>query len=1556
MTPKIFIERPVLSTVISVILVILGILGLIAMPITQYPEIAPPTVQVSASYPGANADVVLNSVIVPLEEQINGVENMTYMTSTAGNDGSASITVFFKQGTNPDLDAVNVQNRVSRATPLLPAEVTRSGVATSKRQSSMVMVFSINSSNKSFDGTFLQNYANINVIPMLKRVNGVGDVQAFGTQDYSMRIWLRPDAMASYGLVPDDITNALAEQNIEAAPGKIGENSNQSFQFVLKYKGRLKLPVEYENIIIKATSTGQLLRLKDVARVELGSLDYSVTMSTDNKPSIVMGVFQAAGTNAHAMIKECESVLATASRRYPPGVSMNMIFTANQFLDISIHKVVETLIEAFILVSIVVFVFLQDLRSTLIPAIAVPVAIVGTFFFLNLFGFTINLLTLFALVLAIGIVVDDAIVVVEAVHAKLDQHAADQHAVTAAGETAPGETGTDTTATAATLEAMNEISGAVISITLVMAAVFVPVTFITGSVGVFYKQFGLTLAVAILISAVNALTLSPALCALLLRPHHENALRQKGFLQRFYSAFNVAFAATTRKYKRSVQFLSRRRWIAGLVVLMFIGLFAFLLKVTPAGFVPNEDQSFIMADVSLPPASSLERTTKIADQVMTIARQQPEMNSVVRVAGSGILSGGAGGSYGSLFMNLKDWDLRKGKEHSLDAVINKLFGATAGIKGAKIFFIAPPTLEGFGNTSGFEFQVQDRSGGDIAHFNEVNNRFLAALNRRPEIQYATSFFNINFPQFEVEVNVAKCKESNISPATVLSTLQGYYGSIYASNFNEFGKQYRVMIQADAVYRSDIQSLDKVFVRNTNNVMAPITEFVTLKRVYGPEFINRFNLFTSISVSGAPKTGYSSGDAIKAIQEVAARTLPAGYGYEFSGLTREELSSGNQTMLIFVLCLVFVYFLLSAQYESYLLPFAVILSLSIGLAGAFIFANLFGVQNNIYLQITLIMLIGLLAKNAILIVEFALARRRAGESIVQAAIDGAVVRLRPILMTSFAFIFGIMPLMVSSGAGAEGNRSIGTGAVGGMFIGTVFGVFVIPVLFIIFQSLQERISRKKIKTNMTVALLLVTAGLGLLCLPSCVTQHYQQPGMVVKGQLYRAPAPDTTMATGDTTKLGLPGDTTRVGPGGDTTTIATLPYRSLFSDTILQGLIAEGLGGNPDLRVAMERMTEARENLLQARAALLPSLSANLSANPVKQSAGALDIPPAYIGSYQLTTTTYTASLSTSWEADIWGKLRSSKRSYFAAFLESDAARRVIQTQLIADIAGYYYQLLAYDAQLAITQQTVRNRLDDVSTMKALMENGLATGAAVVQSDANRASAEVLIPDIKLNIQENENALSILLGRVPGEIKRGMLAEEVPFADLQAGVPSLLLQNRPDVQQAEFAFRAAFENVNVARTYFYPQLTITAQGGYSNLTIKDFFLNSIFYNIVGGLTEPIFNQRQNKTRLHVAQAQQREAFWTYEKTLLTAGAEVSNSFLVYQTALDKQHTRAGQIKSLEQAVDFTKELLKYSSATNYTDVLTSEQSLLSAQLNSVDDRLQQLQAVVDLYKALGGGWR
>ncbi|WP_183576807.1 efflux RND transporter permease subunit [Mucilaginibacter sp. X5P1] len=1036
---KTFIERPVLSTVISVILVILGLIGLIELPITQYPDIAPPTVVVSAAYSGANADVVLTSVIVPLEEQINGVEGMTYMTSTAADDGSATITIYFALGTNPDIAAVNVQNRVSKAAPLLPAEVTQAGVTTQKQQSSDIMIFSLSSSNKSYDQTFLQNYADINLLPQIKRISGVGDATAFGSKDYSMRIWLKPNVMAAYHLIPDDINTALAEQNVDAAPGKVGENSNQSFQYTLKYKGRLKSVAEFENIVIKSTSSGQTLLLKDVARIELGSLDYSGYTTTDGNPSIGIAVSQVAGSNAHSLIQQCEATIAEASKSFPPGVKYTSLLNANDFLDESIAKVIHTLVEAFILVFIVVFVFLQDFRSTLIPAIAVPVAIVGTFFFLNLFGFTINLLTLFAMVLAIGIVVDDAIVVVEAVHAKLDQGA---------------KSGKE-----ASISAMRDISGAIVSITLVMAAVFIPVSFISGSSGVFYKQFGLTLAIAIIISAVNALTLSPALCALFLKPHPEGEHKNSSLIQRFYAAFNVGFESVTGKYKRSVHFLTGKKWLAGLIILIFAGIFYFLIKTTATGFVPNEDQGVLFANISLPVGSSLERSTVVAKQVEAIIKKLPEVESTLTITGQSFIAGG-GGSYAMVVIKLKPWDKRTGKGEDINSVTGQLFGMTAGIKNAQVIFFAPPTLQGFGINSGFEFQLQDKTGGDINKFNDVSTKFLAELAKRKEIQYATTSFDTKFPQYMINVNVAKCHQAGVTVNSVLSTLQGYYGGVYASNFNEFGKQYRVMIQADAIYRSNATSLNDIYVRSdSTSAMAPISEFVTLTRVYGPQSINRFNLYTSIDIQGAPNAGYSSGDAIKAINEVAAQTLPVGYGFEYAGITREEISGGSQSVYIFILCLIFVYFLLSAQYESYILPFAVLLSLPVGLAGAFIFAKIFGVENNIYLQITLIMLIGLLAKNAILIVEFAVTRRRHGLTLIDAAIEGATARLRPILMTSFAFILGLLPLMLSTGAGAVGNKSIGTGAVGGMLIGTLFGVFVIPILFIVFQGLQERISGK-----------------------------------------------------------------------------------------------------------------------------------------------------------------------------------------------------------------------------------------------------------------------------------------------------------------------------------------------------------------------------------------------------------------------------------------------------------------------------------------------------------------
>lgn len=1029
---KKFIQRPVLSTVISVIIVILGVLGLIELPISQYPDIAPPTVNVAASYTGANADVVLKSIVIPLEEQINGVENMTYMTSTATNDGNASIKIFFKVGTDPDLAAVNVQNRVSRATSLLPVEVTQAGVTVTKSQSSNLLIFSLYSDDKAYDQTFLQNYAKINLVPQIQRVVGVGDVTVFGAKDYSMRIWLKPDVMQQYKLIPSDISAALAEQNIEAAPGKFGENGNQAFQYVIKYKGRLTSAKEFEDIVIKSVGNGQMLRLKDVAKVELGSLSYAQTIKTNGVESAAMAISQTPGSNARDVIINSKKLIEEAAKTFPKGMKYTIMVDVNENLDASIEKVIHTLIEAFILVFIVVFIFLQDFRSTLIPAIAVPVAIVGTFFFLNLFGFTINLLTLFAMVLAIGIVVDDAIVVVEAVHAKLD------HGYKSAKK--------------ATIHAMDEISGAIISITLVMAAVFIPVTFITGSTGVFYKQFGITLAVAIILSAVNALTLSPALCALLLKPHADDH-KHKSYLQRFYTSFNVAFDNVTKRYKRSVSFLSVKKWIV-LASILISGLALFyMMKTTPSAFVPSEDQGTVFANISLPPSSSMERSDVIAKQVDSIAKTIPGVKNTLRIVGQNFTAG-AGSAYSMVIVKLVPWGDR---DLSVDDVIGQLFAKTRGIREANIFFISPPTIQGFGQSGGFEFQLQDKGGHTTAEFFKVNTEFLEKLSKRPEIQYATTPFNPGFPQYMMDINLAKAKDAGVSINTILSTMQGYYGGLYASNFNKFGKQYRVMIQASPEFRTNTEGLNKIFIRNSAGNMAPITEFVKMTRVFGPESISRFNLFSSISITGAPNPGFSSGDAIKAIQEVAAENLPAGYGYEFSGLTREELASGSETIFIFILCLVFVYFLLSAQYESYILPFAVLFSIPFGLAGAYLFSIVFKLNSNIYLQISLIMLIGLLAKNGILIVEFALDRRRKGLPIVQAAIEGAVARLRPILMTSFAFILGLVPLMFATGAGAVGNRSIGTGAVGGMLIGTILGVFVIPVLFIIFQTLQERVS-------------------------------------------------------------------------------------------------------------------------------------------------------------------------------------------------------------------------------------------------------------------------------------------------------------------------------------------------------------------------------------------------------------------------------------------------------------------------------------------------------------------
>ena len=1101
-----FINRPVLSTVISIFIVLLGLIGLMALPVQQYPDIAPPTVSVTTTYTGANAQAVLNSVIAPLEESINGAQDMTYMTSTATNTGSATINVYFKQGRDADMAAVDVQNRVAKAQGLLPAEVTRVGVITQKRQTSMLVSVCLYVEEEgTYTEEFIENYLKINVVPALQRVSGVGDVMVMGA-DYSMRIWLKPDVMAQYGLMPTDVAAALSEQNIEAAPGAFGEQGDQTFQYTMKYKGRLVTPEEFENIVVRATSDGEILYLKDVANVELGRVTYGFHSTMNGKTAVNCMIFQTPGSNATQTINDVLAYVDQAKKDLPKGLAFTIPMNVNRFLNASIDKVLHTLVEAFILVFIVVYIFLQDFRSTIIPAIAIPVALIGTFFVMYLIGFTINLITLSAIVLAIAIVVDDAIVVVEAVHAKLD---AGYHS-----------------ARRASIDAMNEIASALISITLVMMLVFIPVSFMPGTSGTFYNQFGITMAIAIFFSAVNALTLSPALCAVFLKAHDSDASLKERlsesysaagqaikkrykkslsvpmpplltavfviaavlfmilgwystenilkliiasicavlallgiFNDRFHEGFETGYRRVLKIYRKLVEFFIGHKILSGVIVAASIAILVFLMRITPTGMVPNEDTGTIFAVVDMPPGTSQERTGQVLAEVDSICAMIPAIETRTMINGYSFVAG-QGSTYGTFILNLRDWSER-GKGESSDDILKQLYGLSAmRIKDGRVMFFAPPMITGFSVTNGFSIEMQDKTGGDVNEFFAVVQGFLAQLNAQPEIQMAYTTFNPTFPQYMVDVDVAKAKQAGISPSTILTTLQGYYGGMYVSNFNRFGKLYRVMMQASPDARVNPETLSAIKVRNGSG-MASLSNYVTLKRVYGPDLLTRFNMFQSISVTGQPNPGYSSGEAIAAINRVAEQALPQGYGFEFSGMTREEQnSSAGATAVIFGLCLLFVYLLLSAQYESYILPWAVILSIPFGLMGTFIFADIAGIDNNIYLQIALIMLIGLLAKNAILIVEFAVERRRTGMSIVNAAIDGASARLRPILMTSFAMIIGLLPMMFATGAGANGNRALGTGSVGGMLIGMILQLLIVPALFVVFQYLQELVKPLK----------------------------------------------------------------------------------------------------------------------------------------------------------------------------------------------------------------------------------------------------------------------------------------------------------------------------------------------------------------------------------------------------------------------------------------------------------------------------------------------------------------
>jgi hydrophobic/amphiphilic exporter-1 (mainly G- bacteria), HAE1 family len=1038
------IQRPVLATVISVILIILGLVGLSRLPITQFPDIAPPSVVVSASFPGGNAATVLRSVVTPLEEAINGVENMTYIQSSAGNDGAGAVTVYFKLGTDPDQAAVNVQNRVAQVTSQLPAEVVQAGITTTKQQSGMIMILDIYSEDKQkYDEAFLQNFAKINVIPEIKRIPGVGQAQIFGAKDYAMRVWLKPAQLSAYNVTPAEVMAAIRDQSLEAAPGKFGEGTDEPLSYVINYQGKFNKPEQFEKIVIRVAPDGSVLYLKDLARVELGSANYTTDNRVNGLDAVTMAIFQTNGSNANQIQTSIKQLMDNAAKTFPKGIKYKVTMSTKEQLDVSIAQVKSTLIEAFILVFVIVFLFLQDFRSTLIPAIAVPVSLVGTFFFLQMMGFSINMLTLFALVLAIGIVVDDAIVVVEAVHSKMER--------------------THLPARAATMSAMSEITGAIVSITLVMAAVFLPVGFMEGPTGVFYRQFAFTLAIAILISALNALTLSPALCALFLKNTHAGedgaAHTKQGFAGRFFTAFNTSFQTITNKYTRGVKWLIAHKWV-GLGALSLLTLTAgWLMFSAPKGFIPNEDGSFVAYSLSLPPGAGLDRTTLVLHKADSLLKQLPMIESATSISGYNILSNGASPAYAMGFIKLKPIKER-GETQQLDAIVGLLNQRLGSIKEGTFSVFTFPTVPGFGTFNGLEMVLQDRTGGSVEKFSETANRFIGEMMQTPEIGVAFTMFKADFPQYEIVVDAVKAKQLGVSVSDLMMTIQTYYGSNQANDFNRFGKYYRVMVQATPESRNNTGSLEGIFVKNDQGQMVPVNSIITLKKMYGPEMMNRYNLFNSIAINAMPKPGYSTGDAIKAVEKLAAAKLPAGYSYEWTGLSREETTSGNQMVMIFALAIIFVYFLLAAQYESYLLPMAVLLSIPTGVLGVFLAIRMVGIDNNIYVQVGLVMLIGLLAKNAILIVEFAVQRRRAGKTLLSAALEAAKLRLRPIIMTSLAFVAGLIPLMTVKGPSAQGNHSISIGTAGGMLSGVILGVFIIPVLFVVFQFLQEKVTGKK----------------------------------------------------------------------------------------------------------------------------------------------------------------------------------------------------------------------------------------------------------------------------------------------------------------------------------------------------------------------------------------------------------------------------------------------------------------------------------------------------------------
>ena len=1497
MMSRFFISRPIFACALSVLVLIAGIVGYVNLPVEQFPKVAPPVVTITTEYTGASAEAVMKSVITPIEEAINGVEGMEYITSSSTSSGIASISVTFRPGTDPDLAQIRVKNRVEEAKGFLPAEVLSIGVQVEKEEQGMLRIIALECPDNRYDNTFITNYFNINVQPRLQRIAGVGNIQLMGNV-YGMRIWMDPKKMAQYQLNPEDVVNALEGQNVEAAIGTLGEDSKGTYQYTLVYRGRLETPPEFEDIVIKSNGHYDL-HLSDVARVELGTVNYAYDSWVNSHNGTIAIITPATGANAQQVNHEIDRLMDDLKPKLPAGLEFRVLLDTNDFLDASMNAVYKTLFEALLLVILVVLLFLQNWRATIIPSVSIIVSLVGTFAFMYMVGFTLNLITLFALVLVIGTVVDDAIVVVEAVQEKLEDPS--------------------TTSQNATIQAMHNISTAIITTTIVFMCVFIPAAFMGGLSGAYYRQFGLTMAVAVAISTFCALTLCPALCALLMKPRPTETEQQSvSWSARFRRAYNKAFNALLGKYSRALGWFMGRRWLVGALTAVSIMLVGWMLYTTPTGLVPDEDTGIVFVDITTPAGSTLAQTQKTVKEMSEYLENDPDVLVTGSVAGWNIL-GGEGANTGLVMGRLKHWDDRQDDGHDIFSIYDRIEGATHQVKSGSMFVFLLPTVFGYSYSNSVELYVEDYGGGSVTKLKSVTDDFIKALEARPEIEEVYSPYEVNYPQYTVTVNASLCKRYGVEPATVLSVLNGYIGGNYASQFNSFGKLYHVMLQSDPSLRMDKDDLNNILVVTQNGAYTPITELITLKKTYGLQSLNRFNLFQGISIELTPAEGYTSGDVIDVVSEVSAATLPQGYGYEYTGTAREEASSSSTTAWVFALSLLLVYIVLCCLYESLLIPMAVMLSVPFGLVGSFLLINLVELGNNIYMQVGIIMLIGLLAKTAILITEYACERRREGMTIAAAALDAAKARLRPILMTALTLIVGLMPMIFERGAGAMGNVTLGLCVVGGMLVGTLALLLFVPVFFIFFQTMEERLRPRQAMTTLAM--------LSVICLLSgCKTYSaYHSDATVndvLKEQLNAA-----GVSTADSVAGNLPAD-----------------WRKAFTEPRLAALIDEALLHNSDLQTAHWQVQAAKASLRGAKGELFPAigLTAEKSNSRFKNS------------DFTATSSGYNVGLEASWEIDAFGRMRNAKRAAAATIEQQMAYEQAVRTELIATVAAAYYQLEMYDAQIADTRSIIQSWEESIATQRVLLAVGEATSDDVDQSEAAKLEAESTLEELNLQLRQAENALCTVLGRPCQHIDRDSLSASCIAIDSIPSISIQALARRPDIRQAEAELKAAFYATNEARAALYPSLSLSGSIGWTNDAGEIVSPAGILMSALGSLTQPLFQGGRLRAEVQRAKAEQEAAKVAFRQTVLEAGQEVNDILASEQYARRAISLGEQQVEKLTRIADASKVRMQYEEDVNYLQVLLARQSLLEARLQLIAHRYEMIAAYIQLYKALGGG--